>query len=224
MNYFGHAAVASERHPDADFVLGAMLPDFAGMLRTTCPGASSEALRAGLGFHQDTDVVFHDCPSFQALNLAGLRELRAAGVGRGPARAAAHLGTELLLDAVLVTHGAYGDCYLAALERAHAAASSLLWRDAEAAQGFVGLAAHLHGRGTAVHQGDPERIAFRLERALEGRPRLEPSVTELSLITRWLHQHGPLVARAAESLLTDLRRGLAAREIARPRSFFPTRG
>ncbi len=224
MNYFGHAAIASERRPDAAFVLGAMLPDFAGMLRTACPDAASEPLRAGLRFHQDTDAVFHACPSFGALNLTGLRELRADGVGRGPARAAAHLGTELLLDAVLADRDAYRRCYLAALERAHDAANELHWRDPAAAEGFLWLAARLQRRGVALHDGDPELIAHRLARTLEGRPRLEPSPTELSAITRWLDRHHPQVIRAAGSLLTELRHGLAARELEKTPDFFPTRG
>jgi len=224
VNYFGHAAIASERRRGADFVLGAMLPDFAAMLRTVCPDAASEPLRAGLSFHHDTDAVFHDCPTFGALNLTGLRELRAGGVGRGPARAAAHLGTELLLDAVLADQDAYRRCYLAALEHARDAARELSWRDTRAAEGFLWLTARLHGRGVSLHEGDPERIAQRLARALEGRPRLEPNPTELAAITRWLDQQRPRVVRAAESLLTELRHGLALREQERARDFFPTHG
>lgn len=212
MNYFGHAAIASERRHDPDFVLGAMLPDLAGMLRTACPDAASEPLRAGLAFHLETDAVFHDCPTFSALNLAGLRALRLAGVGRGPARAAAHLGTELLLDSVLVARDAYAQSYLEALRRAQQAACSLIWSSSDVSQSFLGLAAHLLGKGCAIHEGDPERIGFRLARALEGRPRLEPTAAELSAITHWLHEQRPRVTRAAEPLLAELRRGLAARE------------
>ena len=75
MNFFGHALLA-QRHKEAsgeldalgavrpEFVLGAMLPDFASMLRTRPPEATLDSVRAGLTFHHRTDDAFHGCRSF----------------------------------------------------------------------------------------------------------------------------------------------------------------
>ena len=51
MNYFGHAVIAHAYRPEPAFVLGAMLPDFVGMLRLERPEVrdarnSSDASRA----------------------------------------------------------------------------------------------------------------------------------------------------------------------------------
>lgn len=212
MNYFGHAAVASERREEPMFVLGAMLPDFAAMLRTTCPRSSDANLNSGVSFHLQTDAVFHLCPTFVALNREGLRTLRLAGVSSGPARAVAHMATEMLLDATLVARPSYQRSYLHALRQAAEACPELHWARPEDAESFAGLATHLLERGPAVHRGDPELIALRVGRALNGRRRLQPSALEAELIAQWTVQHALLVYRDAEQLLDEVRRGLAATE------------
>lgn len=209
MNYFGHAAIASERRADVGFVLATMLPDLVGMLRVGCPATEDETVRAGLAFHRATDAVFHECPTFLALNRAALSELRRAGIARGPARAIAHLATEMLIDAVLIRDPDYERCYLQALEHAPHVASVLHWSRADEAEHFVGLAAHLLDRGPTVHVADPGRIVFRLGRALNGRPRVEPSAEELDRVLAWLPSHSEEVHRRTFDLLLEVRRGLA---------------
>ncbi len=104
MNFFGHALIAQRdeatRGPvRAEFVLGAMLPDFASMLRTRLPLASLDALEAGLSFHHRTDDAFHGSQSFLEFSGQAFSFLSDRGVSRGTARAVAHVGVELLLDA-----------------------------------------------------------------------------------------------------------------------------
>lgn len=209
VNYFGHAAIASERHADGGFVLASMLPDLAGMLRIGCPGAEDSTLRAGLAFHQTTDAVFHECPTFLTLNRTALADLRRAGLSRGPARAVAHLATEMLLDAELIRNADYEWHYFLALEQAPRVAAALRWSRPDAAAHFVGLAAHLRDRGAAVHSDDPERIVFRLARALGGRPRIEPNAQELETLLTWLPDHGRAVSQSARDLLAEVRNGLS---------------
>ena len=48
----------------AEFVLGAMLPDFASMLRTRPPRDLDAGVQAGLSFHHQTDDAFHGSPRF----------------------------------------------------------------------------------------------------------------------------------------------------------------
>lgn len=208
MNYFGHAAVALDHQDSPLFVLGAMLPDLAGMLRSRCPASENEPLRRGLAFHQTTDAVFHQCATFVALNLAGTQALRDAGVARGPARAAAHLVTELLLDAVLATQARYARGYLEALAVGRAGRAALCWPGADHDEEFRALAHHLHERGPALHDANPERLTQRVARTLHGRPRLEPSPAELARIGVWARGHADAVQGGAETLLRELRAGL----------------
>lgn len=209
VNYFGHAAIASERRADVGFVLAAMLPDLVGMLRLGCPETEDETVRAGVAFHHATDAVFHACPTFLALNRTAVSELRRAEITRGPARAIAHLATEMLLDAVLIQNPDYERSYLQALEQAPRVSSVLDWSRADEASHFEGLAAHLLDRGPAVHAEDPERIVFRLGRALSGRPRVEPSAEELERVLAWLPSHTERVHRWTADLLLEVRHGLA---------------
>lgn len=209
MNYFGHAAIASERRADVGFVLGAMLPDLVGMLRVGCPETEDDTVHAGLAFHRTTDAVFHACPTFLALNRAASSELRRVEIARGPARAIAHLATEMLIDAVLIRNPDYERSYLQALQQAPQVSSVLDWKRAEEAAHFVGLATHLLERGPAVHAEDPEHIVFRLGRALSGRPRVEPSVQELERVLAWLPGHTEQVHRRTADLLLEVRQGLA---------------
>lgn len=210
MNYFGHAALAAEHRPDALFVLGAMLPDLAGMLRSPCPRSSEGRLRAGLAFHHATDAVFHVCPSFVALNLEGCQALRQAGVGRGPARATAHLVTEMLLDAYLAEEPLRAELYLEALRLGSAPETVLVWERIEDAEGFRGLTAHLHGHGAGLHRAEPEHLVRRVARTLQGRSRIEPNAAELAKIGVWAAEHARFVFDRADQLLGELRAGLRA--------------
>lgn len=209
MNYFGHACLALERSADARFVLGAMLPDLASMLRAPCPASPDAVLSAGLAFHHATDAVFHQTKIFTHLNQEARSLLRDAGMRHGPARAVAHVGTEMLLDAVLIERPSYRDGYLEALTRAPLAA--VTWRDENTSHNFITLAAHLEARGTDAHSADPERLVFRLSRALAGRARLELTSAELPLLADFGEAFAGRVASVAEPLLLEVRKGLEER-------------
>src|SRR5690606_22101883 len=114
--YFGHAAVASwapAPGPDPGAqasggrVLGAMLPDFATMSRARLAEASDVEVAGGIALHHETDRVFHHLPAVLALMRELDERLERAGCARGPRRAVAHIGVELLLDGVLVDENAY---------------------------------------------------------------------------------------------------------------------
>lgn len=211
MNYFGHAVLASERTRDCRFVLGAMLPDLASILHTACPTSREPVLGDGLAFHHATDAVFHQATTFVELNHDALGILRALGLRRGPARAVAHIGTEMLLDANLCQHEGHRETYQDALRYAACSRLDLAWLSAEHAQAFTGLATHLLERGEAAHSAAPERLSFRLARALEGRERLALSEDELPLVARFGELFAPRVTDATESLLCEVRDGLIAR-------------
>ncbi len=209
MNYFGHAALALETSSDPKFVLGSMLPDLASMLRMPCPSSLDEVVSSGLAFHHLTDAVFHQTETFSRLNQEALRVLRDLGMRRGPARATAHIGTEMLLDALLTTRASYGEGYVAALSSAPLV--PLVWCDDVTRASFTVLAAHLEERGVEAHRADPDRLVFRLGRALEGRARLEPDAAELPMIARFGEVFAERVAAQADELLGEVRAGIAAR-------------
>ena len=120
MNYFGHAAIASwhvaPTAPDSGATaLGAMLPDFATMSGTRLADPTDAGVARGIDLHHETDAAFHPLPVVLALMRELDERLDAAGCARGPRRAVAHIGVELLLDGVLVEDETYRASYLAAL-------------------------------------------------------------------------------------------------------------
>jgi len=55
MNYFGHTVLAVRYGGDRAFVLGAMLPDFAAMIRARPPRVDHVDIDSGMRFHWRTD-------------------------------------------------------------------------------------------------------------------------------------------------------------------------
>src|SRR6185369_9833050 len=125
MNFFGHAALAASHFGDgrpppsanelAMLCLGSMLPDFIGMLRLSRPDVRDDTLARGVAFHHQTDEAFHELPSFLRLSREAFGWLSEQQLPRGPARAVAHIGIEILLDEVFAEHEAARVAYLAAL-------------------------------------------------------------------------------------------------------------
>jgi hypothetical protein len=204
MNYFGHAVVAFLRRPEPAFVLGAMVPDFAAMLRLAQPSPTHAGVAAGVAFHHETDGRFHHAPTFVELNHAALSALRERDVARGPARAAAHIGTELLIDGMLCRSAEWVAGYVAALEEV-ARDGALLEGIPDAARPeLAALAAHLAERGAAVHATSRERLEFRLGRSLAGRRRIEPGPGELEVILDTLLARCAAVEERVPALLLEL--------------------
>lgn len=181
MNFFAHASLAAERSSSAAFVLGAMLPDlcgFAGARLAAPPGA---ALGAGVRFHHASDAAFHAAGAFTAFCAEFAGALQASGVRRGPARGAAHVAGELLLDGWLAREKGVPALYRSAL----ASASELLERGApqEASGAAVaGVCARLHAAPVPEAYGDPAFVCARIERALAARPYLALASSETPIV------------------------------------------
>ena len=119
VNFFGHAAVASWHADDGGWLLGAMLPDFASMIGARLDAQPDPRLAAGVAHHHATDAAFHHAPAVVGLMRDAEARLTARGVRRGPTRAVAHVGTELVFDSYLIaSHGEERE-YVASLESAH---------------------------------------------------------------------------------------------------------
>jgi acyl carrier protein phosphodiesterase len=187
MNFFGHAAVASWSSPAPGTVLGAMLPDFATMVRARLADAEDRDVAAGIAHHHATDAAFHGMPAVLALMRELDERLAALGCARGPRRAVAHIGVELLLDGVLVDEAAYREAYAGGLAR------------------LVTLLSRLRAHGVPDDLRRPHAITQRLHRMLAHRPLLAPAPADLVAIDRALVAYQPRVEAAADTVLRGLR-------------------
>ncbi len=206
MNFFGHATVAAWLSPDPRWVLGAMLPDFASMSRARLFGAEDAVVEAGVALHHATDDAFHGAPSFLELYARGAEALEAAGVGRGAARAVAHVGTELLLDGLLLDDPEAARCYRAAVALPREPLG-LRFRDGGAAR-FAALDARLREHDLPEDYRSPERVALRLEQILARRPRLAFAPDERPAVVAYLERTQGTLVHAAPRLMAEVRRGL----------------
>ncbi len=201
VNYFGHAAVASWRGATPGVVLGAMLPDFSTMSGARVDSTSDADVATGIELHHATDAAFHVLPAVTGL----MRELDDAlarrNCARGPRRAVAHIGIELLLDGVLLDEAPYREAYLAGI----AYEPVIAWREPGDDQRMAKLLERLRAYGVPEDLKKPESIVFRLSRMLAHRPLLAPSPGDLTAIGAGLVELQPRVVVAAETVLRGLR-------------------
>lgn len=205
VNFYGHAWVAMRGPAGCGVVLGAMLPDWAGMLRARLEQVRDPELAAGVALHHRTDAAFHASPGFVRLLADAAAALRERGVERGPARGAAHVAVELLLDGSLSERAEDGERFAAALDAAARpdVRAALTWRGDGAAR-FARLPARLRQGGVPGVYRDPRQVAERVAWALGSRPRLALDTrTERELVT-WVAALRPAVETAAPQLLAEL--------------------
>ncbi len=201
VNYFGHAAVASWRGATPGTVLGAMLPDFSTMSGARVASTTDADIQAGIDLHHATDGAFHVLPAVTGLMRELDELLSARNCARGPRRAVAHIGIELLLDGVLTEIPAYREAYLAGI--GHDA--TIEWREPGDDQRIATLLARLRGYGVPEDLKEPESVTFRLSRILAHRPLLAPSPEDLHAISASLFEIQPRVRVATETVLRGLR-------------------
>lgn len=212
MNFLAHLAVATWYSPLPATWLGAMIPDFAGMLGARAPQSSDRAVSRGIALHHQTDGVFHAAPIFHTLNREALAELTRLGMARGPARAVAHIGTEIILDGVIAEDHAFTRAFSQALEHGHQNEQRLkLEWPSELPFGRLGkLCDALQRRDIRADSQQADIVALRLERTLGHRPRLKIPSHQLPLVSAWAQRSTPVVRAQAPALLNSVRAGLAA--------------
>jgi hypothetical protein len=204
MNFFGHAAIAGQFHASPEFVLGAMLPDFCGMLGLRTPGPSAGVLGEGVRFHHLTDHAFHELAAFRGFCSEATAWLDAQGVRRGTARAVAHVGVELLLDAALAEGDTARTRYLAALGVAQL--PELFERielPPSERTSLAGLARTLEARGVS-RAPDTALVVTRLERALAARPRLRIEPSDLAHVSSWVELFRDRVLSSTPDIVNEL--------------------
>jgi len=204
VNFFGHAAVASWSGAAPGVVLGAMLPDFATMCGGRIASAGDDVVTRGVALHHATDAAFHTLPVVTGLMRELDDELLARSCARGPRRAVAHVGVELLLDGELTDEPSYRAAYLAGL--AHE--PDVTWRDTDAAPRFAALLDRLRARGIPDDLRSPAAITTRLRHILAPRPLLAASPDDLRAIRDALVAFQPRLAVATETVLRALRAAL----------------
>ena len=202
MNFFGHAVVASWQTPAPGVVLGAMLPDFATMIRARLDAPTDPDVGAGIDHHHATDARFHGLPVVLGLMRELGERLERLGCARGPRRAVAHIGVELLLDGVLVGEAGNRAAYAAGL--AHDA-GGVRWRDEDGDARFATLMGRLRGYGAPEDLQRTHAITQRLQRMLAHRPLLAPSAADLGAIDKALADFKIRVEAAADGVLRALR-------------------
>lgn len=204
MNYFGHAAIASWQNKRGGFPLGAMLPDFSTMCGARVSGTPDGEVAEGIALHHVTDKVFHTLPVVTGLMRELDEKLARGGCAKGPRRAVAHIGVELLLDGVLVDKPEYREAYQLGVEYD----AQIDWRDEGDHVRYWAFIQRMRARGAPDDLKQPEAIAFRLERMLERRPLLKPSPSDNAVIVVALVEHKPRVEVAAQTVMRALRAAL----------------
>lgn len=188
MNFFGHALIAAAERRDAGFVLGAMLPDLASMAGLRLLAADEPVLAAGISLHFASDARFHAEPAFRRACIEATYRLREAGVRRGPARAAAHAGLELLLDGFWARSRGVPAVYRAALEEVPAALPSLRWRGREGGARLARACERIARSPLPEAYAEPDFAVERLVRILQRRPRLALLAEEVPAVRRWARE------------------------------------
>lgn len=180
-----------------------MLPDFASMcgarLATEQPDPD---ISIGVALHHRTDSVFHQAAPVLALMRELDDRLLALGCARGPRRATAHIGTELLLDATLLSDETYRTSFLSAFTVDPALVA---WREPDDTSRFAILLARMRPHGVPDDLREISSIAYRLQRMLSNRPLLAPNDADLRAIATALAAHRPRVEVAAETVLRALK-------------------
>jgi hypothetical protein len=203
VNFFGHALVALRRSRDPAFVLGSMLPDLAPMAGLRVRAVDHAIAAAGHALHHTTDAAFHQSASFRELTAEGTRALRDAGVRRGPALGAAHVGVELLLDGWLAERFGVPAVYRESLIGARRVAQGVRWRTRLGSRPFAEFCVRLAEAPVPERYRRPDFTSERLTRVLARHPRLALLPLEQRATAIWLRSASLRVAGAVDALLSE---------------------
>jgi len=209
VNYFGHAAVASGAFlgtaSSPGKSLGSMLPDFATMIGARLADAVDPDVAAGIALHHATDAAFHQAAPVLDLMRELDDRLGELGCARGPRRATAHIGTELLLDATLLAEEPYRASFLAALTVDPAL---VRWREPDGPARFAILLERMRTFGVPEDLREIDAIVGRLHRITQHRPLLAPNAADLRAMATALAEHRARVEVAAATVLRAVRAAL----------------
>jgi hypothetical protein len=158
-------------------------------------------------FHHKTDEAFHDLAAFVSMSREAFAWLSERGLPRGPARAVAHVGVEMLLDEAFAVEPNAKEAYRAAL--GVRLSSLLTFRAAPDAQRLAALQQVLSDRADTALGASPEVVAERIRRTLAGRPRLATDDSGQALLARWVEAARPRALAEGPAVFAALRQLLA---------------
>lgn len=208
MNLGAHITIAAALFDDPLVHLGSALPDVAtiGGFRMV-PGSGTGPIGEGIAFHHATDNEFHSHPWFTSRQKTVFDRLTQLGVGRGAARASAHVGVELLLDGELFagTHGPVrNDAVVGAFQIAATAADTEQLVPVEMRVDWQGHLGQLNRWRSPDYFRDPAGVARRMETILSARPRLAMDQDDVEKVTVALAEIQPSIADTSESFLGEM--------------------
>lgn len=205
MNLGAHIVVAHRTSPDARaFALGAALPDLASIGGFRLLGSTTNVqVSNGIAFHHRTDDAFHRHPWFTDLQRSLGESLHHAGLARGPVRAIAHVGPELLLDGALIAD--HGDTIDATLQSIRPGLGSLipLVRDEHRAPWERHLQ-RVAGWQPSGETHDADAVARRLHRILLRRPRLAFGQDSIDAVGELLGPVADHIDRTAAEFINEI--------------------
>lgn len=216
MNYLGHSAVASWFSSEPMFLLGSMVPDFAAFLQISLPEPRDAMLEAGIALHHETDRVFHEARTFRDLNRAAAQALAEANLPRGPARAVAHVGVEMLIDVAMADSPTARRTFQAALGTLEPQRlRETLPMDEGCHARLAHTAAAVRARGAALWTPEPMAIASRITRTFANRRRLEIDAGTVPTVALWVDSTLHRVRVSLPALEAELLAGIRFRWPAR---------
>jgi hypothetical protein len=179
-----------------------MLPDLEGMLHPAASRFAHPHVARGVVLHHATDAAFHEGPAFLEHQAAARVQLSQSAVRRGPRRAVAHVGVELILDAALRTPQRM-EVYVGALEAGLRRATMKGVPFLRSLQ-LRTLFRTLIQRAQFVTPRDPSGVVERLERALWARPALRLDAAELPVVLEWAQAAWQPIHDASQQWLDHL--------------------
>jgi len=207
VNLVGHVAVTlgDDPEPSPEFLVGCMLPDLATIARVRLTRPTGEVGR-GVEYHHECDAVFHELPWFLQHTVRLRDELLEGGVDRGPARASAHAGLEMLLDGALVDDEYVQSRVRGALDTLDDQAELLAELAAEHDRERWVAAVRRIARALDTNgYADPASITMRLQRMTAGRRRIELRADHTAAVAAVLERAQPQVLVAAPGVLATVR-------------------
>jgi hypothetical protein len=207
VNFVGHIVVADRAAGGAStaHLLGAAAPDLARMARLPVADDGSDDFRSGVAAHHRTDAAFHDLPWFRAQNRALVGALTGRGVRRGPARGAAHVLVELLLDGALLADDRHAATFApawAALVAADGDARAMVPADGE--DRWLDFLDQLTRRLDPASYVDAGYAADRTVGTLSFRPRLAMTEDERAVLRVLATEVQPAVVSAVDDVLASV--------------------